>query len=163
MNHSMFSKNTTLKTHFIGLLLCLLASACTSAQFKTNIKNVWISEAPPMAKVNGGYFEIENLSQEAIKLVSVSGQDFSRIEMHRSFVEQDMARMEKQESVEIPAGSKLVFKPGDYHLMLFDAKRPLKAGDRTTLTFYLSDESIIETTANVRPLGTQTEHKHHNM
>lgn len=113
-----------------------------------------------MAKVNGGYFSVKNLSQKPIDLVQVSSHDFGRIEMHRSIVEQDIARMEKQETVTIPAETELLFRPGDFHLMLFEAIKPLKSGDTTSLIFYFSDKSIIEITANVRPLGAQTEHNH---
>lgn len=156
------SKSRFLTTAVFSLI-CLI-SACTSAQVNTSMSNVWIREAPPMTRVNAGYFDITNNASNPINLNSVSSPNFSRIEIHRSVVTNGVAKMVKQDTIEIPGGETFNFKPGGYHIMLFDAKDPYKSGDTVNLTFHFSDGSLIETTAEVRALTNQEEmsgHKHH--
>jgi copper(I)-binding protein len=45
--------------------------------------------------------------------------------------------MRRVESIELPPGEDVQLKPGGYHVMLFDLKKPLKAGSRIKLTLIL--------------------------
>ena len=65
--------------------------------------------------------------------------------------------MHAVESVALPAGKRIEFKPGGYHVMLMDLAKPLVAGDKVPLTFTVEDSrgkrSTFEVKAEVRPLG----------
>jgi copper(I)-binding protein len=42
--------------------------------------------------------------------------------------------MKQQESVSVPAGDQVEFKPGGLHIMFVNLKRDLKVGDTITIT-----------------------------
>ena len=62
------------------------------------------------------------------------------------------------DALAIKGGESVVLKPGGYHMMLMDLKRPLKEGD--TLKFTLSFEKAgdIEVEATVEPAGARGPH-----
>jgi hypothetical protein len=78
-------------------------------------------------------------------------------------------RMRQVESVDLPAGTSVKFKPGGYHVMLLDLKQPLKAGSKFALTLLVEDENQEVTrylvTANVHNLDgspADDQHRHHH-
>lgn len=81
-----------------------------------------------------GYFVIRNTGDAADRLVSVSSPNATAIELHANREVGGMKRMEKLESVGVPAGGAAVFAPGGLHLMIFGFA---PAGDTlpVTLTF----------------------------
>ncbi len=128
-----------------------------------NISNVWISEAPPTVSVLAAYATIENLSDQTQTLTSVTSSSFSKIELHLSKVVDEMATMEKQETLMIPAKDSIEFTPGAYHLMLFDPKISLKAGDKINLIFTFADNTSHNIEALVEKRNNDNhEHHHHN-
>jgi periplasmic copper chaperone A len=111
------------------------SSVFANESVEVDISNAWISEAPPTVSVLAGYASISNNSDNEITLLAVSSPNFSKIEIHRSVLNGDMVSMEKQTSLEIPAKETIKLTPGDFHLMLFNPDKPLRAGDIATLNF----------------------------
>ena len=66
------------------------------------VKEPWVQEAPPNAKVNAGYMVLENHSGQAQVLTGASSPAFERVEIHSTEVSEGMARMVRQESIEVP-------------------------------------------------------------
>ncbi len=129
------------------------------------ISDAWISEAPPNVSVLAAYAKIENLTDKDKTLVSISSPFFLSIELHLSKVVDEIAKMEKQESLKIPAKSYVVFTPGAYHLMLFNPESVLKAGDTAPITFSFADGSTNTIAAMVKKRMTgehQHDHEHHH-
>ena len=93
-------------------------------------------QPPPGSTVLAGYMTISNPGQAAITLSSVSSPDFRAVEVHRTVVEDSVARMLPVGQLEISAGSQVVLEPGSFHLMLFDPARALTAGDTVTLLLH---------------------------
>ncbi|AXQ29486.1 copper chaperone PCu(A)C [Solimonas sp. K1W22B-7] len=117
------------------LLLLSALAACQRAPGELRIADGWIREAPadgPMA----GYLRLDNGLAEAVRCDGAASPDFGAIEIHRSAVEDGMSRMLRDQVVEAPAGGHALLQPGGYHLMLFRAQRPLRAGDRATITLH---------------------------
>jgi copper(I)-binding protein len=150
--------------HKIKLLLTastLLFSCLLFANESITITEAWISEAPPTVSVLAAYAKIQNASTEAQTLISVTSPNFSKVELHLSKVVNEMAIMEKQDSLQISANGSVELSPGNYHLMLFNPKAPLKAGDTATITFNFVDgtSSTIEARVEKRK---SSGHEHHN-
>lgn len=153
--------------HKIKLLLLvspLFFSCFVSANENISISDVWISEAPPTVSVLAAYAKIQNTSNEAQTLILIRSPIFSKIEIHLSKVVNDMAKMEKQNSLTIPAQGSVELSPGAFHLMLFDPKALLKAGDTTTITFTFADgtSNTVEATVEKRNNGEHEHHHHHD-
>lgn len=154
------------------LAVCILSvfilfnSALAAEQTSLMIHEAWVNLPPPGTDVTAGYCMIHNTGSTDVKLVKVSSPDFGRVEMHRSTVINGMASMAQQDSITIPANGAVTFKPGDYHLMLFQPRQPLTAGGKVTLSFQFADSSHIEATATIRQEAgsgheDHSQHQHH--
>jgi periplasmic copper chaperone A len=120
------------------MMFFMLFTAGAYAQDVT-IEDAWVREGPPGMGMLAGFMTVNNQGKEEIGIVAAEGPDFGSIELHRSIVENGMARMVPQKSIPVPAGGSVALKPGDYHLMLMQPKRALKAGDTTEITLILDD------------------------
>ncbi len=142
-----------------GLILIFFTLSSHAAS-NIQINNAWINEAPPTMKILAAYLTIENTSNSDIILDRIESPAFETVEMHRSIVEDDVARMIKQNNLSIQANSQTVFEPGGLHLMLINPDSSKKQGDITALIFYFSDGSILSVDAIVKKASDQTLHHH---
>ena len=128
------------------------------------LSKAWINEAPPTATILAGYVHIENNSNDDLTLTKVTSPVFDKIEIHRSMVNSEgMASMERQTELLIPAGESIEFKPGSFHLMLFNPDEPLKSGQSVSMEFTFSNNQTYSIEAKVeRRNDMQHEHHHHD-
>jgi len=144
----------------------LLVSTAVAAQADIEFDNIWIAEAPPGSQVMAAYMDIKNTGDRALQLSPPQSDDFKKIEFHRTFHENGMARMQQQSEIAIPAHETVKLEPGSYHMMLFNPARKLKAGDESTLIFQISNDNTIRITAVVKKAvfkqsGDHSDHSHH--
>lgn len=147
----------------LGFHALFLSVGCLNAygqeQNQLVIENAWINETPPNAKVAAGYLLIDNRSSRKVELVEITSPSYEKIEIHRSVMRNNTAKMQKQTLIAIDARQSFQFKPGEYHLMLYDPVKSFKQGDSVNLVFYFSDETTVTVVAEIRRLATQ--HIHH--
>ncbi len=122
-----------LTTRLLIAALIPLASAAATARDNLSVSDAYILEAPPTARTNVGYMVVSNTGRHTYKLFAIDSDRFRRHEMHSMTDEGGVMKMRNERTLEVPAGGELRFEPGSYHLMLFDADPPLKAGDTVTL------------------------------
>jgi copper(I)-binding protein len=137
----------------IIIFLCILFFPILHAQDTLNISKLQIMEAPPTVKVLAGYMHVENLTGNILLLKSASSPLFERIEFHNTNVIDGVAMMHRQDEVLIPALGSITFQPGGHHLMLINASRTVREGDRIPLSFIFSDGTRLEMIADVRRIG----------
>jgi len=106
--------------------LLILVSSLATANELPNVLNPVVNATPPGAKVTAGYFTLENTTSEAITITGAYSPSITKVEIHLSTIENDVAKMIKQDSVVVPAGENLEFKHGGYHLMLMELTESLK-------------------------------------
>ena len=79
------------------------------------------------------------------------------VEIHESSMVNNVMRMREVPRLSLPAGKAVVLKPGGYHIMMMDLKRPLKTGDVVPIRLQVEarDKTVhsVEVTATVRALG----------
>ena len=144
-----------------AVCLCLLSGMSLFADSPTiRVSNAWVNEAPPTVNINAAYLSIENTTDQIIILNEIESPDFERIEIHRSIVSDDTARMQLQTLVNIAANAQFRFAPGGYHLMLFNPGKPLHAGDMTSFTLHFSGEIQITVDAEIKRLKLDHSHQH---
>ena len=131
-------------------LSLLSAYHCSAQADHITISDLWISEAPPVAKIHAGYMTITNSSDDEIILKKIVSPDYARIEMHRSIVIDDRMKMKAHRQIVIPPKQIFRFQPGDYHLMLFGPRSRLLAGDKIMLTFHFDEHLQFSLSAPVR-------------
>lgn len=138
------------KTLFSSLILAIILSFNLQASQSLQIKNAWIPEAPPGARVMAGFMEIHNLSSQSIDIVAVTSPAFKHIEMHLSKEVNGIAKMLPQKKLSIPARGKLILKSGSYHLMLIKPKKRLLDGEKAPLTFTLSNGATLSLNISIK-------------
>ncbi len=121
------------------LLLCLLWPILAVAEIE--IHDAWIKQLPPTVPMRAGYLRLHNSGDTAIVLTGASSEAFQRIEIHRSYEQDGMMRMDPVERIELPAGSEFRLEPGGYHLMMMMPLEPTKPGDLVDLVLEFSDGS----------------------
>lgn len=117
------------------------------------IVHPWSRVAPQGAKVVGGYLVIRNAGQ-ADKLVAVSSELSDKVEIHEMAMKDNVMQMRMlDKGLEVPASGEVTLKPGSYHLMFMNPKRPLKEGElfKGTLTFEKAGNVPVE--FKVEPMG----------
>lgn len=152
-----------LRTFLSSLLCCALlgVSPTSFAEPAIVLEQAWIAESPPLSKVMAAYMDIHNPATHGIEINSVSSADFSSIEIHRSVEENGVARMLRQTGISIAAQSRFELQPGGYHLMLFNPKKPFKAGATSQLIFTLADGTTAAFDVPVKKATGHDDHGHH--
>ena len=146
----------------LTLLLFMIGGAQASADTTFTISAPWIREAPPTARVMAGYMTINNAADTPVTVTAISSPDFENAEIHRTVVEEGVARMLPVRQLEVPANSQLKLEPGGLHLMLFDPQRPLAEGATVTLIIHRSNAGDVTTAAPViRKTGEDHSRHHH--
>ena len=93
------------------------------------ITDAKIIQPPPGANVAAAYFSLTNSGADALTISGVRSNVAKMTELHLSKVENDVARMIKQEQIVIESGESLDFKHGSYHVMFMGLSDTLQAGD----------------------------------
>ena len=99
----------------------------------------WIREAPPGATVMAAYARLSNAGKAPLQFEQASSPGFGAVELHRTVIENGLARMLHGQSLRLAPGESTLLEPGGWHLMLFRPVRPLKAGDTISITLGCGD------------------------
>lgn len=143
-------------------LCCLLQSGLLPAEVNLHVGDPWVREAPPSASVLAAYMTLHNPGPTPVEITSISSPDFARGELHRTVVEDGVARMLPVGQLVIPASDQATLEPGGMHLMLYEPRRVLRAGDSVTLIIEGSDDLLLTFPAAVKRDGSDTGHHHHH-
>ncbi|MGO2373848.1 copper chaperone PCu(A)C [Pseudoalteromonas sp. KG3] len=119
------------------------------------VNNAQIRDFLPGSKSSAGYLTLVNHGDTAIELTKVTVESLGRVEIHEHQHVNGMMKMQKVDTLQIKAHQQLDFKPGGYHLMVFEPKEPLKIGQELKLTLYFSNGDRVFTQASVVSLESQ--------
>lgn len=145
----------------LGLLAALALShtVLNAAESTVAIRDAWVREAPPNVQVLAGYARIENTSNQTEAIVAIGSAAFEKAEIHHSEVKDGVARMTQVKRLDLPPGQIVKLEPGGTHMMLFNPKSPLRAGQHVTLNFTLGNGKTLSLQADVRnPLKPSEPH-----
>ena len=127
------------------------------------VGEAWTRATVPGQKVAGIYFDIE--SSADARLVAVQTALTNLAEIHHMSMQDGVMRMRAVAAVDLPAGKTVSFKPGGYHVMLFNLPRQLQPGEKLLLELTVEDASgqrsglVVEVA--VRNLdGSKVQHHH---
>lgn len=134
--------------------LVLLAAGLSAQTGDVVVKDPWV-RAPGAAQKNAAAFMmIENHGRTAHKVVSVTTAVAETAELHEMKTDPStkMMSMSPVKDITVPVGGAAELKPGGFHIMMFNLKSPLKAGDVVNLTLKLDDGSTLPVAATVRAM-----------
>ena len=103
------------------------------------------------------YLEIRNGSAVDDRLIAVGTPLAEKIELHRSTMEDGIHRMQKVESIVVPAGGAVELAPGGLHVMLIGLKFMLMAEETIPVTFTFERSGAITTGVSVEYRGGHDE------
>lgn len=133
------------------ILFLGLWSASIVAADLPKIIDPMVSATPPGAKVSAGYFTMINETETDITITGAYSPTISLVEIHLSSIKNDVASMEKQDSVSIEAGGTLAFTHGSYHLMLMELTEPLKENESVDIILSTSQGDMLIEMPVIKP------------
>lgn len=113
------------------------------------ITNEWARPILVAGRPGAAYLHIENKGDVADKLVEVTSDVSSRIEIHEHTMKDGVMKMSQVDYIEIEAGGNVELKPGGYHIMIFETSSKYEVGDQIDLTFKFDKSAAITKTVNV--------------
>lgn len=135
---------------FLTLAMALLLISCSENETaQIRVERGMIPELPPVIKVAAGYMVVHNDSPTPVYLVEASSDAATSVEIHRSIVVDDIAKMEHQHEVEIPPGGTLDFSNASgYHLMFYEISE-MRKGDRIPVSLEFKNGTRLATMFDV--------------
>ncbi|MCG8316294.1 MAG: copper chaperone PCu(A)C [Pseudomonadales bacterium] len=149
-------------------LASLLFSSVVLAGGKLIISDGWVREVPPVSKNTAAYFTLKNTMQKDDVLLYLTSDAAKHTEFHTIIVDPNGAkRMQKMPHYTLKANSEVALKPGGYHVMLIDLKKPLKVGEKVSLELVFQRAGKIKAELEVKqPADTNdksaVDHSHHH-
>jgi copper(I)-binding protein len=108
-------------------------------------------EGNGMVGTGAVFMRLVNGGREADRLVGGQTRAAKIVEIHRTVIEGDLARMQMlPEGVEVPARGEVLLEPGSYHMMLFDLQRDLQVGDRFSIELWFAESDNLTVEVEVR-------------
>lgn len=129
----------------VALMLSFQAQAEVQAQVK--ISDSWVRANAPGQSVGAAYMTLT--SPQDSTLVYVESPAAGLVEIHSMSMTNNVMKMRKLEELPLKAGKAEKLAPGGFHLMLFDLKKPLKAGDKANFKLCFKHKSGNITHQNV--------------
>lgn len=129
---------TLIKRIFTLLLFIIFLSACEANQ-GVAIMDSWVRANAPGQSVGAAYMTL--LSAQDSTMIKAQADIASSVEIHSMTMENGVMKMRMLEELPLKAGKAEKLAPGGFHLMLFDLKKPLTAGENVDFTLSFKDAS----------------------
>ena len=139
------------------LFVCTFAAGTASTHdyllASLKIDHPFARATPPGAKTGGVFITVENTGTQSDRLLSVSTPMAGVAELHQMSIDAGVMRMRGVAALEVRPGEKLQLRPGGYHVMLSELRRPLKVGDKFPLTLKFQNAGAVEVSVWVEEMG----------
>jgi copper(I)-binding protein len=154
---------------FAALLLALSAQPTFAHGFKQGaifIDHPMIQEAPPNARVLGGYITLQNNGTEDDRLLAIESPAAQKVELHQSVVTDGIARMlPMTDGLALPAGQIVWLGDNGTHAMFVQPDRHYAPGDELPAVLVFEKAGRVDVTFKVEARGPELtpghgEHSH---
>jgi periplasmic copper chaperone A len=134
---------------FVAALLAPVAARTQAAPI--SVQHVW-SRAALAGHTGVGYLTISN-SGAPDTLTGVSSPVAPQAELHKSYNENGVMKMQAVVSLPVVPGKPVTLAPGGYHIMLVGLKHALNAGETFPVTLHFAKAGDITVMAIVEKAG----------
>ena len=110
------------------------------------IADIEITEPLPGRSMSAGFMSITNNTGEPVSITHVTSPDYGKVEIHRSSIEDGVAKMRRIDVLDIAPNSTARLERGGLHLMLMRAQGD---PDSISLSFYDGEMLVIDVVASV--------------
>jgi len=135
------------------LLIGCFSSLAAAHEFDAgalHIDHPWSRALPPVAKTGAAYLVIDNRGEQGDTLLGADTPIAGSVEIHEHLHHDGLMKMQQVQTLTVAPGESLSFKPGGYHLMLFNLNQPLTAGEHFPLTLHFANAGDVEVTVNIQ-------------
>jgi periplasmic copper chaperone A len=144
---------------FFAAALGLAVTATSAGDYKAgslDISDPWSRATPKGSSVAAGYMKIKNNGSTPDRLIEGSSDVASKFEVHEMKMEDGVAKMRPVKGgLEIKPGETVELKPGSFHVMFVDLKKPLSAGDHFKATLVFEKAGPVSVDYDVRAMGSK--------
>jgi len=143
-------KNTLLVLSCVTGLM--LAVGCGESGPALSVSDVQVIAPAPGRKAVVAYLTLYNHGGNPVELTRISSQQFGRVELHETVLENGIASMRALASLKLDARTSIELAPGGKHLMLFEPARALLPGSLVSLRLQFASEAslIVKTSLKTR-------------
>jgi len=120
-------------------ILCAFFFIAMNANADVLISDAWVRSNAPGQSVGAAYMTLK--SPQDSTLFHVESTAAGSVEIHSMTMTNGVMKMRALETLSLQAGKSEKLAPGGFHLMLFDLKKPLKAGEKATFTLCFKDKA----------------------
>ena len=121
----------------------VLSTSLASAQpAAVKVDGAWARATVQGQQGTGAFMNIT--AAQGTRLVGVSAPVAGVAEVHEMKMDGDVMKMRAIPTLELPAGKTVQLKPGSYHLMLMDLKRPLLKDSTVPLTLRFKNAAGVD-------------------
>lgn len=138
-------------------LLAVAASSCGDGGARPDLTVGRAQAAQPVAGTSQVVFDITNAGDGDDTLLGVQTEQALDMEIHLTTIEDGRASMDQLDTVRIPAGETVRFRPGELHLMMVVPDESVTLGGTFELTLDLERSDDVTVTVEVVELLDLTE------
>ena len=128
-----------------------------------HIGHPWTRATPGGADVAGGFLSITNSGTTDDRLIAVSIDGVTRVDIHEMTMDNGMMVMRPlKDGLVVPAGATVELKPGSFHIMMMGLSQPFKEGEtvKATLTFEKAGQIAIDFKVEAPGSNPADKHQH---
>jgi periplasmic copper chaperone A len=144
---------------FITAAFSLAVTVASAGDYKAgslDISDPWSRATPKGSSVAAGYMKIKNNGSTPDRLIGGSTDIAAKFEVHEMKMEDGVAKMRPVKGgLEIKPGETVELKPGSFHVMFVDLKKPLSAGDHFKATLAFEKAGTVSVDYDVRAMGSE--------
>jgi copper(I)-binding protein len=97
------------------------------------VTNAWSRTTPPGVTVGVVYLTLKNDTGKSDRLLKISSPIAAKVQVHRTEIQDGMARMREVAVLHVDANQTVEFAPNGMHVMLMGLKKPLIEGQKFEL------------------------------
>lgn len=135
-------------------------AAATPALAAPQVEAAW-SRPAAQGTTGAGFMTLANPDAKPDALVGAQSPLAREVQIHQSSMKAGIASMQRLDRVPLPAGGRVTFAPGGYHLMLMGLTKALKAGDAVPVTLIFASGARVKASFVVGSTPPAAEHHHH--
>jgi copper(I)-binding protein len=138
-----------MKSFFATILFFSMTSSLLAAS-GIEINNAYLRLPPPGTTTAALFFDLSNNEKSDRSILKVSGAISDDFEMHEMAMDGGKMSMRKVEKITLKKNSTTSLKPGGFHIMVFNLKRPLKDNEALEIKLELDHQEKISIKAIVK-------------
>lgn len=140
------------------LIACGLMAVALQASAQVDVSQAWVRATVAQQKATGAFLQLKAKTDS--RLIEARSPAAGVVEVHEMAMDGSVMKMRAIPALDLPAGKTVELKPGGYHIMLMDLKKPIAAGETVALTLVFEGadkkRETVEVKAEARQLGGAT-------